>query len=199
MNPGQMFLNDLFDTAVAAVHPAACLPPRLPPPPAGGRLIVLAAGKAAGSMTEVAERRYLDALGLPPARLTGLAVTRHGYARPTRHIPVIEAGHPVPDEAGLKAAEDTLTLADSAGAHDLVLVLLSGGASANWIAPAAGLTLTEKQAVTRALLRCGASIGEINTVRKHLSHSRADDLRHMRRRHGSSRSRYQTCRATIRP
>jgi hydroxypyruvate reductase len=169
MNAGRSFLNDLFHTAVAAVHPAACLIPHLPPPPARGRLIVLAAGKAAGSMTEVAERHYLDAAGLTPARLAGLAVTRHGYARPTRHIPVIEAGHPVPDEAGLKAAQNTLDLARSASADDLVLVLLSGGASANWIAPANGLTLAEKQAVTRALLRCGASIGEINTVRKHLS------------------------------
>jgi hydroxypyruvate reductase len=169
MNAGRAFLNDLFHAAVAAVHPAACLMPHLPPPPARGRLIVLAAGKAAGSMAEVAERHYLDAAGLTPARLIGLAVTRHGYARPTRHIPVIEAGHPVPDEAGLKAARNTLDLARSATADDLVLVLLSGGASANWIAPANGLTLTEKQAVTRALLRCGASIGEINTVRKHLS------------------------------
>ena len=82
---------------------------------------------------------------------------------------MIEAGHPVPDATGLAAAERTLALADQAGADDLVLVLLSGGASANWIAPAQGLTLAEKQAVTRALLRSGASIGEINTLRKHLS------------------------------
>ena len=88
--------------------------------------------------------------------MAGLAVTRHGYGRPTRHIPVIEAGHPVPDEAGLAATERALALADAAGADDLVLVLLSGGASANWIAPAPGLTLAEKQAVTRALLRSGA-------------------------------------------
>ena len=169
MNAGRTFLNDLFHVAVAAVHPAACLPLHLPPPPAGGRLIVLAAGKAAGSMTEVAERHYLETIGMPPRQLAGLAVTRHGYGRPTQHIPVIEAGHPIPDQAGLKAAQDALQLADSAAADDLVLVLLSGGASANWIAPAAGLTLAEKQAVTRALLRCGASIGEINTVRKHLS------------------------------
>jgi hydroxypyruvate reductase len=162
-------LERLFRTAVAAAHPASCLPPHLPAPPAAGRLIMLAAGKAAGSMTEVAERHYLDAGAVPAERIGGIAVTRHGYGRPTRVVPVVEAGHPVPDAAGLAAAERTLALADGAGASDLVLVLLSGGASANWIAPAAGLTLAEKQAVTRALLKSGASIGEINTVRKHLS------------------------------
>jgi hydroxypyruvate reductase len=120
-------------------------------------------------MAETAEAHYLDALALPPQRLAGLAVTRHGYARPTRLVRMVEAGHPVPDEAGLVAARDTLALADMATADDLVLVLLSGGASANWIAPAPGLSLAEKQAVTRSLLACGASIGEINTVRKHLS------------------------------
>src|ERR1700704_5058387 len=163
------FLEELFRTAVAAAHPAPCLAPHLPAPPRSGRLFLLAAGKAAGSMTEVAERHYLDGLGLPQSRLAGLAVTRHGYARPTRMLPVIEAGHPVPDQASLDAAARTLALADEAGADDLVLVLMSGGASANWIAPAAGLALAEKQAVTRALLRSGAAIGEINTVRKHLS------------------------------
>ena len=120
-------------------------------------------------MTEVAERHYLDERGLPPDRISGLAVTRHGYARPTRHVRMIEAGHPVPDAAGLAATLETLALADAAGPDDLVLVLMSGGASANWIAPAAGLSLAEKQALTRALLASGASIGEINTVRKHLS------------------------------
>src|SRR5690606_14932853 len=141
----------------------------LPPPPARGRLIVLAAGKAAGSMAEVAEEFYLDRHGLDPARLAGIAVTRTGYGRPTRLIEMVEAGHPVPDQAGLAATERVLTLADSAGADDLVLVLFSGGASANWIAPAPGLTLDDKRALTRELLRSGATIGEINTVRKHLS------------------------------
>ncbi|HEV3397524.1 MAG TPA: glycerate kinase [Xanthobacteraceae bacterium] len=169
MTPRRAFLEQLYRTAVAAAHPATCLPPHLPAAPAAGRLIMLAAGKAAGSMTEVAERHYLDAGALPPGRVDGIAVTRHGYGRPTRIVPVVEAGHPVPDAAGLAAAERTLALADGAGASDLVLVLLSGGASANWIAPAAGLALAEKQAVTRALLKSGASIGEINTVRKHLS------------------------------
>jgi len=168
MTFARSILNDLFRTAVAAVHPASCLPKHLPPPPPKGRLMVLAAGKGAGSMTEVAEHHYLDA-GFPAARLDGIAVTRHGYGRPTKKVPVIEAGHPIPDAAGLAAAEKTLRLAQSCTADDVVLALMSGGASANWIAPAAGITLAEKQAVTRALLRCGANIGEINTVRKHLS------------------------------
>ncbi len=146
----------------------SCLPVHLPKPPAG-RLIMLAAGKAAGSMTEVAENFYLQQAGLTEDRLAGLAVTRHGYGRPTRLVRVVEAGHPVPDEAGLAAAETTLQLADAATADDLILALISGGASANWIAPAEGLTFADKQTVTRALLRSGANIGEINTVRKHLS------------------------------
>ena len=162
------FLLDLYARVVAAAHPASCLPEHLPPPPEAGRLIILAAGKAAGSMTEIAEAHYLDH-GLPATRLAGIAVTRHGYARPTRVLSVIEAGHPVPDAAGLQAAETALQLAGSAAADDLVLVLLSGGASANWVAPAEGVAFAEKQAVTRALLRSGASIDEINTVRKHLS------------------------------
>jgi glycerate 2-kinase len=161
------FLEQLFWTAVRAAHPSTCLIRHLPAPPSDGRLILLAAGKAAGSMTEVAEHRYLDEL--PESRITGLAVTRHGYGRPTRVVPVVEAGHPVPDAKGLAAAEKTLLLADAAEARDLVLVLISGGASANWIAPARDLTLAQKQDVTRALLKSGASIGEINTVRKHLS------------------------------
>jgi hydroxypyruvate reductase len=162
------FLESLFHTAVAAAHPANCLPAHLPQPPAG-RLIVLAAGKAAGSMTEVTERHYVDKARLAEERLAGLAVTRKGYGRPTRRIPLVEAGHPVPDRAGLEATEKALLLAGQAGPDDLVLVLLSGGASANWIAPAPGLALADKQATTRALLRSGASIGEVNTVRKHLS------------------------------
>ena len=165
----RQFLESLFEAAVAAAHPASSLPPHLPAPPPRGRLVVLAAGKAAGSMSEVAERHYLDAHRLSHHRIAGIAVTRHGYGRPTRIVPVIEAGHPVPDAAGLSATGQALDLADRTGHDDLVLVLLSGGASANWIAPAPGVTLEEKQAVTRALLRSGASIGEINTVRKHLS------------------------------
>ena len=162
------FLAGLFRTAVEAAHPATCLPPLLPPP-GPGRVIVLAAGKAAGSMTETAEDFYLNRLKLPAERLCGVAVARHGYGRPTRVIDMIEAGHPVPDAAGLEAAQRALDLADGAGPDDLVLVLMSGGASANWIAPVDGVSFADKQTVTRALLRSGAHIGEINTVRKHLS------------------------------
>ncbi len=160
-------LESLYLTAVAAAHPSRCLPPHLPQPPARGRLIVLAAGKAAGSLTQAAEAHYLARM--PAERLDGVAVTRHGYGRPTRCIPVVEAGHPVPDEAGLAAAERTLRIADGATADDLVLVLLSGGASANWIAPAAGVSFADKQTATRAILRSGAAIGEFNCIRKHLS------------------------------
>ena len=162
------FLETLFRTAVDAAHPAAFLPRLLPAAPKG-RVIILAAGKAAGSMAEVAEAYYLDSQHLPAGRLTGVAVARHGYGRPTRIVTMIEAGHPVPDAAGLKAAERALELAGQATADDLVLVLMSGGASANWIAPAPGVSFADKQALTRALLRSGAHIGEINTVRKHLS------------------------------
>lgn len=165
----RVFLEGLFRTAVAAAHPASCLPPHLPEPPPSGRLVILAAGKAAASMAEVAERHYLDERGVPADRISGLTVTRRGYGRPTRLVRVIEAGHPVPDAAGLAATFETLALADSAGPDDLVLALVSGGASANWIAPAPGLSLTEKQLVTRSLLASGASIFEINKVRKHLS------------------------------
>ncbi len=163
------FLSKLYRVAVTAAHPATCLVPHLPPPPPKGRLILLAAGKAAGSMIATAEAYYLNLLKAAPDRIGGIAVTRHGYGRPTRRIPVVEAGHPVPDAKGLTATAQALEIADAAGADDLVLVLLSGGASANWIAPAWPLTLAEKQGVTRALLRSGAAISEINAVRKHLS------------------------------
>jgi glycerate 2-kinase len=120
-------------------------------------------------MTEVAEAHYLDGLRIAAERLSGVAVARHGYGRHLRRVRMIEAGHPIPDAAGLEGADRALKLADSADANDLVLVLMSGGASANWIAPAEGISFEDKQAVTRALLRSGATIGEINTVRKHLS------------------------------
>lgn len=159
----------IFDAAVAAVQPQTFLPQRLPPVPKhDGRIIVLAAGKAAGSMARVAERHYLG-LGMPPERLSGLAVARHGYGAALERIVLREAGHPVPDEGSVAGAEDMLARAEDAGRGDLVLFLLSGGASANLVAPAAGVTLAEKQALTRALLASGATIGEINTVRRHLS------------------------------
>lgn len=161
-------LREIFDAAVARAHPDRVLAQHLPPPPAG-RIVCLAAGKGAAAMAAAAERHYLDTLGLPPARLSGLATTRHGHRCPTRRIEVIEAGHPVPDAASQHAAERSLQMAQEATAGDLVLVLLSGGGSANWIAPAGGLTLAQKQDLNRALLRSGASIGAINTVRKHLS------------------------------
>lgn len=158
-------LLDLFDVAVASAHPRLCLPAHLPPPPKG-RLILLAAGKAGASMTAVAAAHYRRQGHMA---IEGLAVTRHGYGEAVDGIEVIEAGHPVPDQAGIDATLRTLALAESAGQDDLVLVLLSGGGSANWIAPASGLSLADKQALTKALLRSGADIGEINTVRKHLS------------------------------
>ena len=162
------FLRRVFDAAVARAHPDVALADHLPQPPKG-RIIVLAAGKGAAAMAVAAERYYLDELKLAPERLSGLATTRHGYGLPTRRIAVIEAGHPVPDEAGLKAADETLRLAEGAGADDLVLVLLTGGGSANWIAPVDGITFAQKQQLNKALLRSGAPIGEVNTVRKHLS------------------------------
>ncbi|MGB8757813.1 MAG: glycerate-2-kinase family protein, partial [Pseudolabrys sp.] len=165
--PLRSFLADLYRTAVGAAHPASCLPPLLPSPPSG-RLVLLAAGKAAGSMTEVAEDYYLNQLRIAAERLSGVAVARHGYGRHLRRVRMIEAGHPIPDAAGLEGADRALKLADDASANDLVLVLMSGGASANWIAPAENISFEDKQAVTRALLRSGAVIGEINTVRKHL-------------------------------
>ena len=161
-------LRAIFDAAVAAAHPDVVLSAHLRPAPTG-RVICLAAGKGAAAMAVAAERYYLDELKLDPSRLVGIATTRHGHGLPTRRIKVVEAGHPVPDEAGLKGAEDTLKLAQSAEAGDLLLVLLTGGGSANWIAPADGISFAQKQQVTRALLRSGAPIGEINTVRKHLS------------------------------
>ena len=161
-------LRAIFDAAVAAAHPDVVLAAHLRALPKG-RVICLAAGKAAAAMAAAAERHYLDELGLEPSRLLGIATTRHGHGVPTRRIRVIEAGHPMPDAAGLKGADDSLQLAQEADVDDLLLVLLSGGGSANWIAPADGVSFAQKQQVTRALLRSGAPIGEVNTVRKHLS------------------------------
>jgi hydroxypyruvate reductase len=168
MTDRRPLLRAIFDAAVAAAHPDVVLSTHLPPAPTG-RVICLAAGKGAAAMAAAAERHYLDKLGLEPQRLSGIATTRHGHGVPTRRIKVVEAGHPVPDEAGLKGADDSLKLAATAEPGDLLLVLLSGGGSANWIAPVDGVSFAQKQQVTRALLRSGAPIGEINTVRKHLS------------------------------
>ncbi|MGQ0684894.1 glycerate kinase type-2 family protein [Bradyrhizobium sp.] len=168
MTDRRPLLRAIFDAAVAAAHPDVVLGRHLPPPPKG-RVICLAAGKGAAAMAASCERHYLDALKLEPQRLLGIATTRHGHGLPTRRIKVIEAGHPVPDEAGLKAADDTLRLAAEATADDLLLVLITGGGSANWLAPAEGVSFAQKQQVNRALLRSGAPIGEMNIVRKHLS------------------------------
>src|SRR5712672_279228 len=138
MTDRRPLLRKIFDAAVAAAHPDVVLAAHLRPVPRG-KVICLAAGKGAAAMAAAAERHYLDTLKLDPARLTGIATTRHGHGVPTRRIRVVEAGHPVPDEAGMKGAEDSLRLAQGATADDLLLVLLSGGGSANWIAPVEGI------------------------------------------------------------
>ena len=168
MTDRRPLLRAIYDAAVAAAHPDVVLAQHLRAVPRG-RVICLAAGKGAAAMAAAAEKHYLDRLKLEPSRLGGIATTRHGHGVPTRCIRVVEAGHPMPDQAGLRGADDTLKLAATAEADDLLLVLLSGGGSANWIAPAAGITFEQKQKLTRALLRSGAPIGEVNTVRKHLS------------------------------
>jgi hydroxypyruvate reductase len=168
MTDRRPLLRSIFDAAVARAHPDRVLAAHLPAPPVG-RIICLAAGKGGAALAAAAERHYLDALGLPAERISGLATTRHGHGRATRRIEVIEAGHPVPDAASQRAAEQSLQMAQVAAADDLVLVLLSGGGSANWVAPVDGVSLQQKQDMNRALLRSGASIGAMNTVRKHLS------------------------------
>ncbi|GAB1717206.1 MAG: Hydroxypyruvate reductase [Nitrobacter sp.] len=168
MTDHRKLLRAIFDAAVAAAHPDNILDAHLPRAPKG-RVICLAAGKGAAAMAAVVERHYLDAARLGPERLVGVATTRHGHGVPTRRIGVIEAGHPVPDEASLRGADLSLRLASSATADDLLLVLLSGGGSANWIAPVDGVSLAQKQQANRALLRSGAPIGDVNTVRRHLS------------------------------
>lgn len=160
----RVLLRDLFDAAVAAADPARCLPAWLSEPPVG-RVVVVGAGKAAAAMAHAVEDHWRG----DPAKLSGLVVTRYGHGVPTRHIEVVEASHPAPDAAGQQAAARILDAVKGLTADDLVLVLLSGGGSALLAAPMAGITLEQKRAVTKALLACGASIGEINCVRKHLS------------------------------
>ena len=163
MNSGEerAFLRSLFDAAVAAALPERVVPPHLPKPPKG-RTIVLGAGKASAAMARAVEDRW-------QGPLSGLVVTRYGHGVPCRRIEIVEAAHPVPDAKGEDAARRILDLARSAGPDDLVLCLISGGGSALLALPADGLTLTGKQAVSRALLASGATISEMNTVRKHLS------------------------------
>ncbi len=155
------FLRDLFAAAIASAQPALCVPPHLPAPPTG-RVIVVGAGKASAAMARAVEDHW-------PGPLEGLVVTRHGYGVPCRRIEIVEAAHPVPDAAGAEAARRIQARVSGLTADDLVLCLISGGGSALLAAPAAGLTLEDKQAVNRALLKSGATIGEINCVRRHLS------------------------------
>ena len=154
-------LRDMFQAAIDSAQPALCVPPHLPAPPAG-RTIVIGAGKASAAMARAVETHW-------DGPLEGLVVTQYGYAVACQRIEIVEAGHPVPDAAGEAAAGRILDLASGAGADDLVLCLISGGGSALMPLPAAGLSLDDKQAVNRALLRSGADIAEMNCVRKHLS------------------------------
>ena len=157
----QALLRAMFDAAVAAADPARCLPPHLPSPPKG-RTLVIGAGKAGGAMAKALEDHW-------KGPLEGLVVTRYGHKIPTSRIEVVEAAHPVPDEAGQKAAARILQMVQGLTADDLVICLISGGGSALLSAPAPGLTLADKQAVNKALLKSGATIAEMNCVRKHLS------------------------------
>ena len=155
-------LEESFRAAVAAADPLRILGAHLPPPPPRGRIFVAAAGKAAASMSLAAERHY----AVP---LEGIAVTRYRHGLPTQRIRVVEAGHPVPDEAGERAAREILESAQRLGPEDLLLVLISGGGSSLLSLPAPGVTMAELKSLTGKLLKSGAEIREMNTVRKHVS------------------------------
>ena len=159
-------LRALFDAALAAADPARAILPYLPQP-VSGRTVVVGAGKASAAMARAFEEAWATNKQAGP--LEGLVVTRHGHAVPCERIRIVEARHPVPDQAGQEAAQQILDLARGLGPQDQLVCLVSGGGSALLTLPTAGLTLADKQAVTQALLRSGATIGEINTVRKHLS------------------------------
>jgi hydroxypyruvate reductase len=161
MTAPRVLLRRMFDAAIASAQPALCIPPHLPEPPRG-RLIVVGAGKASAAMAQVVERHW-------PGPLSGLVVTRYGYAVPCERIEIVEAAHPVPDAAGMRAAQRMLERVGGLSEEDLVLCLFSGGGSALLPLPAAGLTLEHKQSVNRALLASGATISEMNCVRRHLS------------------------------
>ncbi len=160
MNP-QNLLRTMFDAAVGAASPAERVPAALPRPPRG-RTIVIGAGKASAAMAQAVERHW-------PGPLSGLVVTRYGHAAPCERIEIVEAAHPVPDAAGRDAAARILAMVKGLSEDDLVIALISGGGSSLLSLPADGLTLEDKQAVNRALLRSGARIDEMNCVRKHLS------------------------------
>jgi len=153
-------LRAMFDAAVAAADPLERVPAFLPPRPPG-RVLVVGAGKASARMAQAVEQTW--------GAVEGLVVTRTGHAVSCSSIEVVEASHPVPDEAGERAARRILDLVADAGAGDLVLALISGGGSALLALPAPGITLADKQEISTALLRSGASIGQLNLVRKHLS------------------------------
>lgn len=156
-------LRQLFDSAVAAANPANCLAQYLPQPPAG-RTLLVAAGKAAASMANAAEAAWPA-----EAPMSGVALTRYGHGMACQKIEVIEASHPVPDEKGYEAAQLLLAQAQELTADDMLLFLVSGGGSALLALPAEGISIDEKKAINKALLMSGAPIGEMNTVRKHLS------------------------------
>lgn len=154
-------LEALFAAAIAAAQPDKCIPPHLPAMPRG-RFIVIGAGKASAAMARAVERHW-------PTKLEGLVVTRYGYAVPCERIEIVEASHPLPDAAGQQAAARMLDLVRGLSPDDTVLCLISGGGSSLLPLPLEGITLEDKQAVSRALLASGASISEMNCVRRHLS------------------------------
>jgi glycerate 2-kinase len=154
-------LRRMFDAAIASAQPALCLPTHLPDPPKG-RTIVIGAGKASAAMARALEDHW-------PGPLEGLVVTRYGYAVPCERIEIVQAAHPVPDEAGLVASRRIAGKVAGLTADDLVIALISGGGSSLLVAPAPGLTLADKRAVNSALLASGATISEMNCVRRHLS------------------------------
>jgi glycerate 2-kinase len=154
----------MFDAAIASAQPSRCVPPHLPSPDElrGGRLVVIGAGKASAAMARAVERHWAGPL-------SGLVVTRYGYGVPCERIEIAEAAHPVPDAAGQHAARRQLDLVGALRERDLVLCLISGGGSSLLPLPAPGLTLDDKQRIARALLKSGATISEMNCVRRHLS------------------------------
>ncbi|RYH09937.1 glycerate kinase [Tropicimonas sp. IMCC6043] len=162
MTSPEALLRDMFQAAVDAAQPELCVPPALPAWPDKGRLLVIGAGKASAAMARAAERHYGRPLG-------GLVVTRYGYAVECEGIEIVEAAHPVPDAAGHAAAGRMLELVQGLGENDIVLCLISGGGSALLPFPLDGVSLEDKQAVNRELLKCGATITEMNCVRRHLS------------------------------
>ncbi|MBT6095649.1 MAG: glycerate kinase [Rhodospirillaceae bacterium] len=165
MTDPKAVLRELFDAAVGAANPLKCVPPHLPTPPKG-RTVVIGAGKASAAMAQAVEAHWPDDRR---AELSGLVITRYDYGKPCEHIEIVEAAHPVPDQAGADAARRLMDLVGDLNEDDLCLALISGGASSLLTLPADGLTLEDKQAVNRALLRSGATITEMNCVRKHLS------------------------------